>query len=494
MTRRWRILLAICAIVNVLPLFAGRFLPFSDLPEHAAAIAAFSQWSDPSFRIGEHYVFAFGESQYLLYHGIGALIAKVIGSPERANVVLLVASGIAWPYAARALLRALGRDERLALFACPLFWNHALVMGLLPFVASIPLVLFGLACALRTQRSWIVGAISFVLFVAHVQAFAIYVLALVLLTIAERSPKRKLLGLVPGILVAASWGLRVRIATRGTSLDAPQQLQFATPAQLVRGFPYWAHDTWRGHVDEALALAFWIALVVLALRGATKRIAVWMPLAVALGLFVFFPYRIGGGDMLNVRLAVFVPLFVLPLLEPAKERAWPFVTAAVLTFAGAANHAREIRTTQAEIGDFDRVLAELPRGARVLSLQFDRASHHTHFPAWVHAVALHRARHGGVAEPSFAVLGHWPIQYREGAAPPKKDVDFWEFRPDRFENAVDGPYYDYVLVRGPIASLCRARSGPRWIAVVNEGDWTLFRRSDPSDPSDRSRVHSTCVT
>ena len=281
---RTRALLAVCAIINVLPLFAGRFLPFSDLPEHAAAIAAFGQWSDPSFRIGEHYVFALGESQYLLYHGIGALLAKLIGSPERANVALLVASGIAWPYAARALLRALGRDERLALFACPLFWNHALVMGLLPFVASIPLVLFGLAFAVRTQRSWLVGAISVVLFFAHFQAFAIYVLALVALTIAERSEKNKLLGLVPGIIVAASWALRARIATRGTSLDAPQQLQFATPSQLVQGFPYWAHDTWRGHVDEALALAFWIVLVVLAFRGATKKLVAWMPLAVALGL------------------------------------------------------------------------------------------------------------------------------------------------------------------------------------------------------------------
>jgi hypothetical protein len=249
----------------------------------------------------------------------------------------------------------------------------------------------------------------------------------------------------------------------------------------VHGFPYWAHDTWRGHADEALAVAFWIALLLVALRGATKRLAVWMPLAVAVGFFVFFPYRIGGGDMLNVRLAVFVPLFVLLVLEPAKERVWPFAVAALLTVLGAANHAREIHAAQSEIGDFDRVLAALPRGARVLSLQFDVASHHTHFPAWVHAGALHRARNGGVAEPSFAVLGHWPIQYRERAAPPKKDVDFWEFRPDRFENAVDGPYYDFVLVRGPIASFCKARRGPRWTSVLREGEWTLFERISEAD-------------
>ena len=136
----FRRLLFVCALVNALPLFAGAFLPFSDLPEHVAAIAALAHFHDPAWRIAEHYTFALGESQYLLYHLAGAALSLVVGTAERANLILLAATAIAWPYAMRALLRALGRDERLALFACPLFWNHALVIGLLPFVASVPLV------------------------------------------------------------------------------------------------------------------------------------------------------------------------------------------------------------------------------------------------------------------------------------------------------------------------------------------------------------------
>jgi hypothetical protein len=481
-SRPANVLLAACALINILPLFAGRFLPFSDLPEHTAAIAAFGQWSDPSFRIDEHYSFAFGESQYLLYHALGALLAKVVGSAERANLVLIASTGLAWPYAARAFLRALGRDERLALFACPLFWNHALVIGLLPFVASVPLVLFGLALALRTPRASVVGAVAVILFFAHVQGFAMFALALVAITLSDperaaRPARRKLLGLAPAFVVAALWLTRTKLATRGSSLDAPQQLVFATPSMLARGFPYWAHDTWRGHADEVLAVAFWIVLLIVAMRGAAKKLSIWMPLGIAVLLFLVVPYRVGGGDMLNVRLAVFVPLFALPLLEPARDRWWPSAVAVVLTVAGAANHAREIHATQTEIGDFDRVLDALPRGARVLSLQFTAESQHTHFPPWVHAVALHRARNGGVAEPSFAVLGHWPIHYREGAAPPKKDIDFWEFHPGRYENAIDGPYYDFVLVRGAVDPFRSAGRGPRWTPIVREGDWTLWRRS-----------------
>src|SRR5260370_30394642 len=68
------------------------------------------------------------------------------------------------PLAMRELLRALGRDERLALFAVPLSVNVMFCFGLLPFVFGFPLMLFALAAAARhferpTMRSglWLGG-------------------------------------------------------------------------------------------------------------------------------------------------------------------------------------------------------------------------------------------------------------------------------------------------------------------------------------------------
>src|SRR5262249_51633912 len=133
----------------IAPLFAGRFLPFSDMPEHVAAIGSLRHWFDPAWRMSETYSIAWGESQYLLYHLVGAALAFVVGAAERANLVLLAIVGLSYPFAARELLRALGRDERLALFACPLFWSHALIIGFLPFVASIPLTVFSLSIVAR---------------------------------------------------------------------------------------------------------------------------------------------------------------------------------------------------------------------------------------------------------------------------------------------------------------------------------------------------------
>src|SRR6185295_9744477 len=113
-----------------------------------------------------------------------------------------------------------------------------------------------------------------------------------------------------------------------------------------------------------------------------------------------------------------------------------------LTVAGSLNDAYEVRQSQREIGDFDRVLGAMGTGTRVVALDFLPAAGRTHVAPWVHAAAYHRARSGGVSAPSFSVLGHWPIQFRPEAAPPKKSEDFWEFSPCLFRNAADGAYFD----------------------------------------------------
>jgi len=81
---------------------------------------------------------AFGHSQYLLFHAVGALIARVVGDAVLANKLLFAVVAVMWPVSVRALLRALGRDERLAIFAAMVFWNRATIVGLEPYVASYP--------------------------------------------------------------------------------------------------------------------------------------------------------------------------------------------------------------------------------------------------------------------------------------------------------------------------------------------------------------------
>ena len=132
----WRALLAAVALANVAALWAGKYLPFTDLPQHAAAIASLRHYGDPAWHVRDYFELALGRSQYLLYYLAGALLAFPFGTAERANRVLLSLVALAFPYALRALLRALGRDERLALFAVPLFWSQSLLIGFFNYVAA----------------------------------------------------------------------------------------------------------------------------------------------------------------------------------------------------------------------------------------------------------------------------------------------------------------------------------------------------------------------
>src|SRR6185437_1969927 len=116
--------------------------------EHVAAIATMARLL-PGGGGAADYAISWQQSQYLLYDLVGAVLTRVIGDAVLANRLLLVGVAIAWPYALRSLLRALDRDDRVAILAPATFWNRALTIGFLPFIASVPLALFGLATLLR---------------------------------------------------------------------------------------------------------------------------------------------------------------------------------------------------------------------------------------------------------------------------------------------------------------------------------------------------------
>jgi hypothetical protein len=541
-TRRASWALACGAAISVLPLFAARYLPFSDLPEHVATIAAFQHYGDPSFRVAEHYEIAWGQSQYFLYHLVGAALAFVVGGAERANLVLMAIVGFSYPYALRALLRALGRDERLALFACPLFFSHALVVGLLPFVASVPLAVFALSLVVRQaraptrRRALALAAVSIALVLAHVATVVVFDLAAVSLLVTLRaedaslreslaSLPRRAVWLAPGAALLGAWTALSRIGRLGASLREAGQIEFVRPRSLLRAFALWSHDAWPSHVDDAIAVAFWstvgalaVTSVVASLRARHRaappeigpggagdpsadappraRIASLIaPLASVAVVYLALPFRVGATDSLNVRLGVFFPVFALLVLDLRRGLHERLATAAaaLLVLASAATNAHEVIAAQASLGDFDRVLAAMEPGSRVVTLTARFDSPPDHFPPWIHVTAYHRARAGGVSEPSFSTLGHWPLHFRAEAAPPPKSEAFWEFHPCLYRNAEDGAYYDYVLVYGDLEPFRDAPPGPVWRAIVREKSWTLYAKTGAASPAWSSPDEGPCV-
>jgi hypothetical protein len=123
------------------------------------------------------------------------------------------------------------------------------------------------------------------------------------------------------------------------------------------------------------------------------------------------------------------------------------------------------------------LLRGLPSSARVLQLSFDENSAVTLDPATPHLVSWHRAWNHGANEPSFVDLPQSVVRYHEGRAPWLRPWP-WEFAPEGYDNAQEGPHHDFVLVRGEGRSFPPAEGtpGPAWRLVKARPGWRLFER------------------
>jgi hypothetical protein len=509
-----------CALATIAPLFAAKYLPFSDLAEHVAAIATLRHWYDPLWHDAQIYEFQGLKSPYLAYHAAGAALAFVTDDANSANRWLLVACGLALPYAMRSLIGAFGGDRRVALLACPLFWSRPLLIGFLPFVAAIPIALYALALVVRQtaepslRRGAALAVLALLLFYVHLDAFVLVaVVAVALHFVMPRATNetfaRRLVALPPrlawlsgGALAAIVWHHRAE-ADGNPALLFGRDVRFTPARELTSEFSAWAHDIWKSHLDEGTGVAFWLLVLLLAwqhgqpephgVRGVAAR---WTPFACALALFVIVPNRIGTGAMLNVRLAVFLGLFALAVLRPDRRALTSYVlgAGALLTFVVAGNAAFEIRSAERdELAGFDALIDRVTPGSKLLALEFDRSSAHTDFAPWIHVGAYHRIRRGGVASFSFAELPHWPVRYRPEARPPHAKARFLEWKPCLFRNAVDGGYYDFVLTRGTIDPFAYDPPGPRWRVIGAALDWRLFAKVEDREVDPNAQDDGPCA-
>jgi hypothetical protein len=498
--RFWRFVLVASSLINAAPLWAAKYLPFTDLPEHVAAASTLRHWFDPAWRDPQTFALAFGKSQYLAYHVVVALLDVDGKHADLANRLVMTAVAVALPFAMRSLLRAYGTDERLALFACPLFWCRPLVIGFLPYMAALPVLLYALALAVHQvrapsrRRGVGLAALAVLVFYLHVSAYAVLALVAVVLALlppfdAVAGPLRRRLAslawLAPSLGALGAWVVLSDQQGGPALLTSETAVRYLPQASLGLFFAAWTHDLWVSHLDEWLAVAFWLLFLWLGAQrgvaepgGARAVAARFAPFACVLLLYLVVPFKVGAGAMLNVRLGVLLALFILlvPRPDPGPPSRWPFLLAVVMLVVGAGNAASQIRGSQRELGDLDAVLAQIPPGARVLSIHFERDSAYTHSAPWVHVLAHHRTRRGGVASMSFSEMSHWPIQYRPETRPPRKSVMFWDFEPCVFRNSEDGDYYDFVVSRGVRDPFANDPPGPRWRELSRVNLFRIFAK------------------
>lgn len=461
---------ALVAFAPALPLLLPSLLPIQDLPQHLATLRVLHEFGAYAHR----YELALGSTQYLLFYGVCHLVAYAVGVEWAARLVT-AAGVLALPYAIRALLRAAGRDERVAFLAAPLALSPSVLVGYLNFATALPLVFWAFALLIRERtprREAALALLGLCVWFDHVLAFAFLALGAACLALPDW---RRLRWFAPSAIAALVWILRTP-ATVSTASSRPVWDPFPTvlasfPEQLLGFF----HDPLGDRVLAGLAVA---ALLMVIPGGARvdrprqPRLALLAALAAA--LYLALPVGYGWVWGIYHRYAQLAALCALLLLKPRQSRlSWLGVAvAASCSLALGAGAARRFSAFAGEAAGFEEVLGRAQPGRKLVALIYDRGSRFVQNSPFLHFGAYYQARGGEVATFSFTDFPQSPIRYREEGRPPRLPPR-WEWTPEEFDPEAHAAYYDYVLTRGSGDPWAR-RPELRWPVLARSGAWTLY--------------------
>lgn len=528
----WRLATLGLAALAMLPL-RHDFPPILDFPEHAATIATFVDlWRGGP--LAAWYQTDFLHTQYWLMAVVGALLAPLVGGPAAALKVLLVAASVGLVGALLRLANRLELDERLVVVAVPLLWSRPFTLGFVPFVLATPLVVLALselsAAAPPSRRGQaLVASLALATFFLNLASVVWLVGAAVLVALAREAPKHRAVHVLDGELrappqagagareeersaerhvqgrarevirpvLARVGSLAVLVLPLGawlafssvTNVDASRfavsmKGEWWSPAHLLREAPGWLMDRWSGDLDVALLAALGFACLALLLPLGEREPSAGRWPAVALfvstaALTLALPFSRGWLWGLSAR---FLPmtLTLAPVAFSSRRGLVRHLAVAVFVLVSLVNAwdvERHVAAAQDELAGV-RVLEGLPGGSRLLQLSFDEGSAQVLDSIVGHAGAWHRVWNRGPNEPSFVDLPQSVLRYREGKAPWTRPWP-WEFSPNHYDNAREGPHYSFVLTRGQGPSFPPApgAEGPAWRLVRESGAWRLWERA-----------------
>lgn len=534
---RWLTLaLSLCSVALAAPFLAGRYLPYLDLPQHVGAVAILAN-GDAAFRFAHYYSVDLATSPYLLPYIIAAALATLIG-PVAAVHTLFALAAISLPWAAAWAASRFERDPWIGLLAAPFAFGAFAFMGFLNFVLSFPVFLLwigwwrGAVSGERFgARGYVIGGLlSVILFYGHVMTFGFAMGACGLIALLAETPKeghrpwpalshRLLRGLhfLPGVGLFGAWSALSDTASKGelgrmvSTRIAAEPPRWDHPLDRLKGLFDYGLSVYQDQSDEWL-LYGWIAafLVVAMLRKpshsdaaqppsrARQRAELLPPLLglSALGLALSLPATYRGIWPIATRMAPLLAL--LTLLLPRGRVRWPAVAMVIgLTLASATGwvHAKHVAAFQPEVGPLHDVVADVPKGQRVMTLIWERDSRVVRWPIFLHYSQYVLAERGGVSEFSFVNFTKSPIHYVEAHAPPRLPARF-EWTPHAYDHGRDGDWYDFVLMRDGGRSRARQvfRRGPEMRLRKRAGPWSLYEKMRPSprgpqakQPNDNAR-------
>lgn len=466
------------------PLWCFRYPPLQDLPTHASTLRIIHDLHNPEFGLDADYRVDLGSTQYVLFYVLGNLFAYLVGV-RSAAILMASAYMVGTVMATYALLGALGKDRRIALFVIPCLVNALFILGFLPFFVGLPLMLSSWTLAIHyraaapNSRAKLLYGISLsillvALFYSHIVPFGVALIGLAVM--APWRSRRELLSslilMIPAALAVVRWAffteagevVRNVVASDGSDV---WPLDIALREFYVVGF-----DSFKDKSDErqfAIGVVLAIIATYIGIRDRKRHagsevqsdpgsaVARWLWLVPLLCVIGYFRSGADQGYVAHIRdrypvLAIFT---TIPLLQFPRNRWFGHtLTAALIGLSGLCVESwywHFSKFANEEVGDFDKALAHIPPKQHVASLIYDSGSQYVQHYPFVHFANYYQADKGGVVTFSFSGFPHWPTKYRENREPlgwvqAKSGI---EWHPDRVDVREQlAPYFDYLIVRG----------------------------------------------
>src|SRR5207249_3483139 len=115
------------------------------------------------------------------------------------------------------------------------------------------------------RRGIAICALAVTLFFTHVSTYVLFVTTTALWALARRRGVAMLgAWLAPSVALALLWW---RKGSLGGEIAA------MSPLRSLEAIPVWTFDVWRSHVDEACAVAYWLAFGIVLFAGLRARAA-----------------------------------------------------------------------------------------------------------------------------------------------------------------------------------------------------------------------------
>lgn len=482
-----------------------RHFPYQDAPNHLARYVLIAK---ALFGVSRPDVgFRLLPTSYIALDLVGATLVRFIG--PGATLHFVVALCIVLPtIGLYALLRRVAPERSNWALAAVLFgFSWYVLDGLLSYVIGVGLAFLWLACwwPVRRTRAWstrlALAAGILVLFTVHLSAPLIVLVVVWIDTAFElwfapvRRPWRNVLLAegVTAVLLAAAVGLiwawvetRMPAGTSGMT-----DLEFRIPVMKLLAFaaPFYSFSLVQAGV-MMLAYAAIVVAFVLANRRALRMNSLVVSACAFFVLFLIFPKNVGSAGGVDIRWLL--PALLLPfcasssheVTRPAASQNRALLIALGACVASGALIGWQAHTRDRLLDDFDRVLGELPVGARLLPIVSDghpnpRVGTYQEYAFW------HIIRRDGfvpglfsyngtrIGDDPFPHFAHFTITL---SYLPPYEWGLTTFTPLDWQR-IDQEY-NYIIEAGDDARV-RAYLARHATLVARTGAMTLFRAASP---------------